>query len=408
MSDQDKGFLEKFFKFPWLIVLVIGLITVFFALQLPKAELDNNNIRFVPENDEARMTSHYIDETFGSSLFVLVALERKYGDVFDADFLNLIREFNRQIEDIEIVGNVNSIVSSDYIYAEGDTIIVKKLAGEDFAGTPDEIAGLKQKILSWDIYRRALVSDDFSATQILVPLTITSEQMSRPEIVNRFVEIREIAKETFDGYAEVYVTGIPIISATINEAMRDDLITMIPIVVLVVLLLLFFSLRHITAVLLIFITVMVAVVWSMGAMPLTGIKLSVVSSVLPVILVAVGSSYGTHVVIHYLESMKGITVMSRAEHRTLILSILRKIGKAVFLAAITTMAGFFSFCFTSVVPIREFGIFTSFGVLVSFLVAVTLIPSLLILRGPRLPKTAKNPHSSSLTPHSSSLIPHFH
>jgi predicted RND superfamily exporter protein len=65
---------------------------------------------------------------------------------------------------------------------------------------------------------------------------------------------------------------------------------------------------------------------------------------------------------------------------------MRKIIKPVFLASITTFAGFISFCFTSRVLIRDFGYFASFGVLVSFAVAVTLISSLLLIRGPQLPK----------------------
>ena len=387
MNEQKKDFLDKLFSYPLLNIFVIGIITVFFAFQLPKAELDNNNIRFVPENDEARQTSAYIDETFGSSIFILVALERRHGDVFDAAFLNKIREFNSRMEEFEIVGNVNSIVSSDYIFAEGDSIIVQKLVREDFSGTPSEIAELRQRIFSWDIYRRALISDDLRATQILLPLTITNEQASRPEIINSFIEIRDIAREMFGPYADVYVTGIPIISATINEAMRSDLFTMIPIVVLVVLLILFLSFRKFTLVILPLITVLVAVVWSMGVMPLVGIKLSVVSTVLPVILVAVGSAYGIHVVTYYLEGVKNIAEMSREKHTALVLLSVRKIGKAVFITAVTTMAGFFAFCFTPVVPIREFGFFASFGVLVSFLMAITLIPSLLIIRGPRLIKT---------------------
>ena len=387
MDEQNKGFLESLFKYPLFVVLAIGIITAFFAAQLPKAELDNNNIRFVPENDEARRISAYIDDNFGSSTFILVALERRYGDVFDADFLNKIREFNSRMEDFEIVGNINSIVSSDYIFAEGDTILVSKLVGDDFSGTQAEISALKQRLLSWDIYRRSLISDDFRATQILVPLTITDEQASRPEVIDSFVEIRDIAREMFRPDADVYVTGIPIISATINEAMGEDLSTMIPLVVLVVLIVLFFSFRHFVPVILPIITVLVSVVWAVGAMPLVGIKLSVVSTVIPVILVAVGSAYGIHVVTHYIEALKeaakGITEMSREDHKALVLSAIRKIGKAVFLTAVTTMAGFFAFCFTPVVPIREFGIFCTFGVLVSFLMAVTLIPSLLIVRGPR-------------------------
>jgi len=379
---MNNDFLARIFRHPRIIVLVIAIITVFFAFQLPRAELDNNNIRFIPDNDEALQISRYIDETFGSSVFMLVGLERKYGDVFDAKFLNRIREFNTRLEDFEIVGQVNSLVSSDYIYAEGDTIVVQKIAGEDFSGTREEIAGLKQKILSWDIYRRALVSDDFSATQILVPLKLTDEQMSRPEVIDDFIEIRDLAKEMFAGYAEVYVTGIPIISATINEAMSADLATMIPLVAIVVLLVLFFSFRRFTPVMLPLITVLVAAVWSMGAMPLLGVKLSVISTVLPVILVAVGSAYGIHIVTHYVVGRKDNAEMNREEHFVFVLDIIRKIGKAVFLAALTTLAGFSSLCFTAVPPIREFGFFSSFGVLVSFLIAVTLIPSLLIIRGP--------------------------
>jgi predicted RND superfamily exporter protein len=372
--------LEKIYRRPFLIILIVGLITVFFAFQLPRAELDNNNIRFVPEDDEARLTSEYIDDTFGSSLFILVALERLDGDIFDPAFIRRVREFTSRMEDIEITGEVNSIVSSDYITGEGDAIVVEKLVAEDFSGTAGEIGELKKRLLSWDMYRRALVSDDYTATQILVPLDLAYEDASRPEVIDSFIEIREIAKEMFSGYANVYVTGLPIISATINEAMKADLVIMIPLVVLVVLLILFFSFRHLGAVLLPIITVVAAVIWSMGAMPLLGVKLTVLSTVLPVILVAVGSAYGIHVVTHYQDGIR--PGMSREEHTALVLGLLRKIGKAVFLAALTTFVGFASFCFTRVLPIREFGIFSSFGVLSSFLVAVTLIPALLIARGP--------------------------
>ncbi|MDR0597277.1 MAG: RND family transporter, partial [Treponema sp.] len=173
--EKSRGnFLPKLFKRPRLIVALIGIITVFFALQLPRASLDNNNLRFVPEDDEARVVSQYIDDTFGSSLFVLVGLERRFGTVFDGEFLGRIREYIARIEkDVAIIGSVNSMASSDYIAGEGDAVVVEKLIPGDFSGSPEEIAGLKRRLLSWDLYRRALISDDFTATQILVTLDIS-------------------------------------------------------------------------------------------------------------------------------------------------------------------------------------------------------------------------------------------
>jgi predicted RND superfamily exporter protein len=374
--------MKKILKNPWLALAAILIITAFFALQFPRLELDNNNFRFISEDDPARQTLSYIDDTFGSSVFILVGFKRHYGTVFDAAFLNRVREYVDRIEQIEIVEPVSSIVNADYVTGSGDTISVEKLLSDDFAGADEEIAALKEKLLSWDMYRRSLISDDFTATQILVPLSIASEDSGRPEVIDSFIQVRDIALEMFGTDEEVYVTGIPIISATINEAMRSDLVLLIPLVILVVLLTLFFSFRRAGAVILPLLTVLIAAIWSVGAMPLFDIKLSVVSTVLPVILVAVGSAYGIHVITHYLEETKGGAAITREQHFDLVCGLVAKIQKPVFLAALTTFVGFISFCFTTVLPIREFGFFASFGVLSSFAIAMTMIPALLILRGP--------------------------
>jgi predicted RND superfamily exporter protein len=377
--------MKKFFKYPVLITVVIAAITIFFAFQLPRAERNNNNIRFVPADDPALIISEEIDDTFGSSLFILVGLEHKYGTILDPAFLQRIKKYTAFIKaECEIAGNINSIMDTDYITALGDSIVVENLVAGNFSGTPEEIAALRERIRSWEMYDRSLVSDDFTSTQILIPLTIESEEAGSKLVMNTFRTIRGTAHEMFDDVAKVYVAGLPVISSTINEATADDLVYLIPLVILVVLGVLFFSFRHLTAVLLPLITVLVAVIWSIGAMPLFGVKLSILSTVLPVILVAVGSAYGIHVITHYMENLgERDSPLSDAEHRELVFALLRKIGKPVMLAALTTFAGFVSFCFTSVPPIREFGYFSSFGVIASFLVAVTLIPALLIIRGPK-------------------------
>jgi predicted RND superfamily exporter protein len=377
--------MRKFFKYPVLIVVIITAITVFFTIQLPNAEMNNNNLRFVPESDPALKVSNEFDDTFGSSLFILVGLEHKYGTVLDPAFLQKISEYTNFIaEQCEIAGDINSIMDTDYITASGDSIVVENLVPGDFAGTPGEIAALRGKLRSWEMYDRSLVSDDFTATQILIPLNIESEEAGSKLVMNTFRTIRGAAHEMFDDTANVYVAGLPVISSAISEATQDDLVFLIPLVIIVVLGVLFFSFRHLTAVLLPLITVLVAVIWSIGAMPLLGVKLSILSTVLPVILVAVGSAYGIHVITHYMEDRAGKGAsLSREEHRELVFTLLRRIGKPVMLAALTTFAGFVSFCFTTVPPIREFGFFSSFGVIASFLVAVTLIPALLLIRGPK-------------------------
>jgi len=377
--------MEKLFKHPALVVGIITIITVFLGLWVPRAELDNNNIRFLPDKNPAKIISEYVDEAFGGQVMILVGLERPYRTVFEKGFLARIRGFSQAVEDIEFVKSVNSIMSTQYITGDNDSIIVSDLVPEDFSGTDEEITELRRRIASWDLFSNSLVSDDLSATQILITLNAVTADFTRPEVTRSIEVIRRIAGELFAGEAEVYFTGQPIINATINKSIIADNLLLIPLVVIVVLAMLFFSFRRFTFVVLPFLTVIIAVVWTVGIAALLGIKLSVITTILPVILVAVGSAYGIHIVTHYAEDTRN-RLLTIEEHRELVLALVRKLIKPVFLAALTTIAGFISFCFTPIVPMREFGFCAGVGVTAAFIVAVMLIPSMFLLRGPRFLK----------------------
>ncbi|AEF84682.1 putative membrane protein [Treponema primitia ZAS-2] len=378
--------MEKFFKYPKVIVGVIALITVFFALQLPRTELDNNNYRFLPATHQSRIISDRFEETFGNSAAIMVGLERPVGSVFDPVFLTRIRDYISTIQSFEFIDDVSSIMTTDYITAEGDTIVVTDLVGEDFSGTAEEIAALQQRIASWDLYQGSLVSDDLSSTQILIPIDVPQADAGKPEVIATLFKVRDTAHEMFDGFATVYITGDPVISATISEAMNDDIVLLIPLVVIVLLGVLFFAFHRASGIILPTLTVLIATIWSVGVMPFLGIKLSILSMIVPVLLVAVGSAYGIHIVTHYYEET-GKRKLTAEKHRQIVFDLVRRLFKPVFLAALTTLAGFISFCFTPVVPMFEFGVVTSLGVFAAFIVAVTLIPACFLIRGPKELKT---------------------
>ena len=377
--------MERFFKRPWLIVATIAAVTLFFAAQLPRMQLDNNNFRFVPENDEARLASARIDDSFGSQVIILVGLERTVDTVFDAGFIAAVRAFGEAVESLDLVDSVTSIANADYIGGTADSIVVSSLVPDDFSGTAAEVALVKDRIMEWDLYRRSLVSDDFRSTQVLVSLGIDADDAGNPEASAVHKKIERLAREAGFERTRIHLTGLPVISAVVNDATGADLVFLVPLVVLVVVSVLFLSFRRPGGVVLPLLTVLVSVVWAVGAMPLFGIKLSIITTVLPVILVAVGSAYGIHIVSHYYDEIATKADLSADEHRRLVYAVVRKVGWPVALAALTTFAGFASLCFTSVVPIFEFGLFACFGVAAALLVSLTLVPAILLIRGPARP-----------------------
>lgn len=376
-------------RHPRLITGLIAAITVFFAIQLPRAELDNNTFRFVPENAEARLAVKRVEEQFGSQISILIGLKRKYGTVLDADFLFKLRDFVNAAEDLNLVESVTSVMNVDYISGNSDSIIVEPLVSETFAGTREEIAELKSRLADWELFTDSLISRDGKATQILVNLATESGDGGDADSVRVYDDLRTLALATGFPDTEVFVTGMPAYTSVMNHAMRADLVVLIPLVVILVLGILYLSFRNLGGVVLPMLTVIVSTVWSVGLMVLLGVKLSMLATVLPVILIGVGSAYGIHIVSHYYDEMRTKERLSKDEHNELILRVVNRIAKPVLLAALTTFAGFVSLAFTPVVPIQEFGIFASVGVMVAFAVAVLLIPSLLVIKGPALDKAVK-------------------
>ena len=381
--------MKKLFHRPHLIVGIVIAVTVFFCFQIPKLKLDNNNMRYLPEGNYARNISKHIDETFGGQVIILIGLERPYQSVFERDFLERIREFGKAVETVEFVDDVNSIMSTQYITGDSESIIVTNLVPDNFSGTREDIAELRRRIASWDVFQGALVSDDLCATQIIITLDVMTEDSSKPEVTRSLLKIRELAHQMFSDVAEVYITGQPVINITINEAILTDIPILIPLIAIVLLVVMFFSFRRFAYVILPLLTVVIAVVWAAGIAGLLGIQLSIVTIILPVILLAVGSAYGIHVITHYIKDTSFDTTFTAEEHSAIIFSLMRKLIKPVFLAALTTLSGFISFCFTPIVPIQEFGYCGSIGVITAFSVAVIFIPAMLLIRVPRRFNTQK-------------------
>jgi predicted RND superfamily exporter protein len=360
----------------------MAAITVFFVAQLPKVTLDNNNMRFLPDENQARITAEFIDSEFGGQVVILIGLERPYSTVFDKGFLQQIREFSQAVERVELVKSINSIMSTQYITGDSESIIVSDLVPADFSGTQEEIAELRHRIASWDLFRGSLVSDDLSATQILITLDTLSVDAASPEVTRAFNKIRDLAGEIFNKKANVYFAGMTVLNVVINESIIADNLLLMPIALILLLGLLFFSFKRLIFVVLPLLTAIIAVVWTLGLTGLVGMKLSTITTIMPIILIAVGHAYGIHIITHYVKDTREKT-LTHEEHQMVVIELIKKMFKPVFLAALTTVTGFISFCFTPIVPMREFGYCTSAGVLTVFILTMFFVPAMLLLRGPR-------------------------
>ncbi|MFW5842312.1 MAG: MMPL family transporter [Spirochaetota bacterium] len=373
--------MHRLLRFPRLIVTAILAVTVFFAFHLPDAELDNNVFSFVPDDHPDNLAMDEVEEVFGTTVPMAVGIEFPRGSIFDPAAVRLVSELTEVFEELDNVGEVTSLSNMDYIEGSDEGMEVMPLLS-GFQGTEEEIREVKNRLLSWEIYDNFLYSDDFRASQILIGVDLDIGADRREQL---YFDVKDVLADYEAPDVNFYLAGEPVISVLLSTNMRSDLATLIPLVLLVVLVVLYAFFRRLGGVLLPTITVVVSAVWTIGAMALLGVSLSLVATVIPVLLVAVGSAYGIHVVNHFYEELPS------QEPREAVSRSLKAVGRPVLLAGVTTIIGFGALATSEVEPMRSFGVFTAIGVAVALLVALTLIPALLILRPPKIGGMPKTP-----------------
>ena len=171
---------------------------------------------------------------------------------------------------------------------------------------------------------------------------------------------------------QLYYGGLLFTNRRSGETILSDLKILTPIVSLLIIVTLYLSFRTLSGVVLPLLSVLISAVWTLGLMSLANIPLTIITDVIPVILIAVGSAYGIHVLNTFYQSPATGTPSERAN------DTLQKIGLALLLAAVTTVAGFVSFVFGSYLTmIQQFGLFAALGVCFALLTAITIVPALL-------------------------------
>lgn len=375
--------MKKLYDHPKIVIIVVGIITLLFAMQIPKVMIDNDVKVFLPKTHISRINDDRSSEIFGSSDAILLAIKFNSENIFTTKNIAVIDKLTKQISDFKGVDEVKSLTNTDFIKGTSEGMEVETIVTE-LPQTREELDEIKHKLLSWkSMYGKSLYTDDFKSTSILVQLENKTTAVEQEEV---FQEIRkEVEKYSDDKNMTFYLAGQPVINTLMGESMQADMKKLIPFVMLIVIASLYISFKTIGGVILPLLTVVISTIWSIGLMAGLGIPLTMVSTIIPVLLIAVGSAYGIHIISHYYDDVKSVEgELTEEKHKELVIYNVKKVGKAVFLAGLTTIAGFGSLATSQIIPIKNFGLFTALGVFGALIVAITLIPSIFLLKKPKV------------------------
>lgn len=356
-------FAESIVKLKWLIITAAILLTVLFGYQIKNLHINADIISSLPDDDAVARLYKDIGTEFGGNDMGLIVIETK--DVFDASVLQVIKQITDSIKYTQGVSSVTSITNILDIKSSEDGIEIAKLVDEnDLPSTQTELDSLKNYVFSKDMYKRAIVSDDATAAAIMFTLLPDADNQAVAKEIKSKIENLKLSEKLYFG-------GLPMMMNDINDLIISDIIWLVPIVFIIIALILLVSFKSFRGVSLPLLTAGLAVVWTLGTMSILGYELTIISNIIPVVLLAVGSAY----TIHVINSINHIVIQDKQQA---IIKAMVYVTIPVLLAALTTAIGFISFVFGSyLLMIRDFGIFTAVGTLIALLLSLFFVPAII-------------------------------
>ena len=354
---------ERIISFKWLILLLTAVITIFMGFKISHLTINADVLSSLPDDDKNALLLKQIGKGFGGNRMGIVILETE--DIYRPEVIDHIRSLTKSIEQIDGISSVSSLTNIINIKGSDMGIEIGSLIDEfNPPKSENDFKQLKLTIAANEMYKGAIVSDDDTST--LVVFTLSDD-----------AHVNQVAQQVIDKTQELklpeklYYIGSPMLITYISELMKNDLSLLLPLAILVIGLVLFFSFRSVKGVIIPLLIAIISIVWTLGTMALFNYSMSMISNNIPIILLAVGSAYAIHVInrVNIAQASGDNKVLSRALSYVMI---------PVLLAALTTSVGFVSFIFGAYLEmIVDFGIFTALGTFYACCLSLLFAPSML-------------------------------
>ncbi len=369
-------------------VILIFIATALFAKVLAEnARMETNLDEYMPRDHPAFIYSDQAEEWFNIKDGILIAVEHRES-IYNPSTLEKIKQISigliemPQFEEADVM----SLYTADNIIGSEYDLVVTSFYTE-VPGTKEGLEKLRKDVRDNEMVFERIVSGDEKAGLIIAGMD--SDAFTQ-EFYN---DIMDFAYSFANGEENIYVAGRPIVEGTMALLGPADMKRMVPVVLLVIAIVLYALLRSLRASIATLLGVFISTVWAFGLMAALGIPIYSVTTMIPVMLIAIGVAYGIYFYNHlgrYKLDNRDTTDLQALKYT------LKILWKPLSMAAFTTMVGFLSLLSSQVYPIKYFGTFTAFGIFTAFVLAMIFLPAAVILLGFSPPKKARKSNSSGL------------
>ena len=361
------------FRLPLLVILIA--ITGLMAYFASKVTISYEFAKAIPTDNPKYQQYLSFKEKFGDdgNLLVIGVQTDKFFE------LNTFNAFNKLTHDLKDIPHVEEALSvSSAINLIKDTATQKLTSIAIFSkkiSSQEELDSSKNIFLGLPFYKTLLynpaVKPDSNA--YLIAVRINKEALAsslRTEIVNNIIaKTNAFTKAT---KLKTHLSGLPLIKTLIADRIKSEMKWFLlgSLVLSAVILLIFF--RSVSTMLLSLTVVITGVVWSFGILFLFGYKITLLTALIPPLVVVIGVPN----CIYFLNKYHSTYKASNNKEQSLI-DMVSKMGIVTLFCNLSAAIGFAVFALTKSAVLKEFGAVAGISIMMIFVISFILLPGVL-------------------------------
>ncbi len=347
--------MDVLIKYRWGWVVAVAIIAGVLATGLPTAmETDNALTVWFLDTDPRLQTYEEYQEEFGNDEAIGLYLEREDG-IFSPDVLRQIEEVSAELEQIDYVARVQSLLTWRDVRETDQGMDFQSLFDGPIPDDEEVLAEAEQWAVDNPLFRDRLISADGKRAMLWVEMEGMGDfDAHRDRVV---ADVREVADAHLgDEYA---MGGLGVVYSAMNVLTERDSELFVTVVYLLMILLIWWIFRSWRIVLGALGVITVATLVSLGIYGLMGNKVNMVTVVIPVLVAVLGIADAVHLPTTFNNLRRAKPDETRFD---LIAEALRHVTVPCLLTTLTTVGCFLALVSSPMQVIQQLGIYSAIGI----------------------------------------------
>jgi predicted RND superfamily exporter protein len=296
----------------------------------------------------------------------------KTDQFYTKDFFNQVDALHKTIKQNTAVAEVMSIPTAYTI--SKDSVETKFNAAKIFHApyTSDSLLLADKTVFeNLPFYQNLYYNPDSNSYIMAISFIADSiNSVSRTKIIGSIQnELERFSQST---KTEVHISGLPFIRTIMADRIKKEMLWFLvgSLVLSAITLLLFF--RSISATIMSLAVVLMGVIWSLGTMVLLGQKITLLTALIPPLIVVIGIPNCIYFLNKYHTSYRETNNKDKA-----LVQMVGRMGVVTLFCNITAAIGFFVFALTKSPLLKEFGWVSGLNIMILFFISLFFIPPVL-------------------------------